>query len=56
MIKPQSAIMIRPEFLLYIERNFIRFYAGIAGYVKKKSAKNGNKNKKTAESMNVQIR
>ena len=37
--QPKSGISIRPGFLLYIERIFVRFFAGIAGYVKKKRTK-----------------
>ena len=38
-VYPKSVIRIRSGFLLYIERIFVRFFAGIAGYVKKKLAK-----------------
>ena len=40
-IKPESVIRIRSVFLLYIERIFVGFFAGIAGYVKKKTTKRG---------------
>ena len=39
LVYPKSVIRIRSGFLLYIERIFVRFFAGIAGYVKKKLAK-----------------
>jgi len=41
-------------FLFYIERIDVWFFAGIAGYVKKKKdGKTPIKNKKTAESLNM---
>ncbi len=39
--KPESVIIIQSVFLLYIERFFVGFFAGIAGYVKKNPTKRG---------------
>jgi hypothetical protein len=38
-VNPQSVIMTRSVFLLYIEQLLVGFFAGIAGYVKKKRTK-----------------
>ena len=38
--------MILSVFLLYVERLFVGFFAGIADYVKKKRKKAANRNKK----------
>ena len=56
LISP-NCIRIQPEFLLYIERIFVRFFAGIAGYGKKKTdEKTTIENNNTAESLNTQNR
>ena len=38
-VYPKSVISILSGFLLYIERIFVRFFAGIAGYVKNNPTK-----------------
>lgn len=42
---PKSGIRIWSVFLLYIERIFVRFFAGITGYVKKNLTKTFRKAK-----------
>jgi hypothetical protein len=39
--KPESIIRIQSVLLLYIERIFVGFFAGITGYVKKNPTKRG---------------
>ena len=44
--KPESIIRIQSVLLLYIERIFVGFFAGITDYVKKKPAKNADREQK----------
>ena len=39
--KPESIIRIQSVLLLYIERIFVGYFTGIAGYVKKNPTKRG---------------
>ena len=52
---PKSVTRIRSVLLLYIERIFIRFFAGTVDYVKKKyDKKTPIETKRLAESINAQ--
>ena len=44
--KPESVIRIQSVLLLYIERIFVGYFAGITDYVKKKPAKNADREQK----------